>query len=214
MKKDKKEHLYWGRSACTYDAATAYIVGKETQHETARWLSNQFKDTDEVLELGCGTGHFSEVIAEKVMHLTATDGALEMLERFEERLGPLRNVTLKMEDCYCTDFADGLFDAVFLGNVAHILAHPIDVLSEGRRILKPGGMIVLVDSTSCGMPFWSKLAMGSRYLRKFGLPPRENRIVSMDDVSRWLEAAGFLVEESRLIQKETNVVCVRGRKKT
>jgi len=94
------------------------------------------------------------------------------------------------------------------------VARPVDVLIEARRVLKPEGRIILVDATFSGMAFWSKLAMGIRYLRKFGLPPRENRIVSPDGVARWLETADFRVEESRLIQEETNVVCVRGRKKT
>jgi len=129
------------------------------------------------------------------------------------RLSPFANVIVQVEDCYRTTFTDGTFDVVFLGNVIHILGQPMEALTESWRVLKPGGRILVADATSCGMPFWSKLAMGIRYLKKFGLPPRENRIVSMDDVSRWLEAAGFQVEESRIIQRETNVVCARGRKK-
>ncbi len=88
----------------------------------------------------------------------------------------------------------------------------MDVLTEGYRVLKPGGSIVLADSTSYGMSFRSKLAMGIRYLGKFGIPPKENRIVSPDDLARLLDAAGFLVEESRLVEEETNVVCLRGRR--
>jgi hypothetical protein len=55
--------------------------------------------------------------------------------------------------------------------------------------------------------------MGMRYLRKFGKPPKENRIMSPDDVAQFLDEASFVVEESRLIQKQTNVVCAIGRKK-
>ncbi|MFO7600225.1 MAG: class I SAM-dependent methyltransferase [Candidatus Desulfacyla sp.] len=214
MKKDKKEHLYWANTAATYDAATAYVVGEGTQRETKAWLLNQLQETDDVLELGCGTGQFSEAVAQKARHLTATEAASEMLDVAKGKMSPFANVVVQMEDCYRTTFPDGTFDVVFLGNVIHILGQPMRALSESRRVLKPGGRILVADATSCGMPFWSKLAMGRRYLRKFGLPPRENRIVSPDDVAQFLEVAGFQVEESRLIQKETNVVCVRGRKKT
>ena len=65
--------------------------------------------------------------------------------------------------------------------------------------MKSGGRIVLVDATSYAMPFGPKLAMKICYLRKIGLPSRENRVVSPDDVTRWLETAGFWMEESRLI---------------
>jgi len=118
-----------------------------------------------------------------------------------------------VEDCYRTTFTDGTFDVVFLGNVIHILGQPTQALTESRRVLKPGGRILVADATSRGLPFLSKLGMGIRYLRKFGKPPKENRIVSPDDVAQFLESADFHVEESRLIQKETSVVCARGRKK-
>jgi len=211
--KTKKEHEYWGERAQKYDRATAYVVGAGTLQETKAWLLDQLQDADHVLELGCGTGQFSEAVAQKVRHLTATEGSVEMLDLAKGRLAPFAHVMVQMEDCYRTTFPDGTFDRVFLGNVLHILGRPMEALTESRRILKPGGHILLADATSFGMPFWAKIAMGMRYLRKFGKPPKENRIVSPDDVARFLEAADFVVEASRLIQKETNVVCAIGRKK-
>ncbi|MBW1783182.1 MAG: class I SAM-dependent methyltransferase [Deltaproteobacteria bacterium] len=211
MTNRKEEHAYWGHAAGTYDAATAYVVGANTQKETQRWVCKQIIDTDHVLELGCGTGMYSMVIAEKAKHLTATDGSFEMLERVKERLSPFENVTIQREDCYYTSFPDGLFDVVFLGNVIHILGRPLEVLSESRRVLKPEGRILLVDFTSYKMPFWPKLAMHIRYLKKFGMPPKENRIMSPDDMAQLVEKTGFLVEAAELIEKETHVVCVRGK---
>jgi len=214
LAKSREEHAYWGKRAGAYDAATAYIVGRQTQRETERWLSSRFKESGEVLELGCGTGHFSRIIAEKAKHLTATDGSPEMLDLAKTRLGKLPNTKVLKADCYHTSLPDSAFDGVFLGNVLHIVQRPLDVLYECRRILKPGGSLVVVDATSYAMPFRSKLAMGIRYLRKFGIPPRENRIVSPDDLARWLYGAGFLLEESRVISKEINIVCMKGRRET
>jgi hypothetical protein len=82
------------------------------------------------------------------------------------------------------------------------------------QILRPVGCIIVAAVTAYVMYFRSTLAIGIRYRQKFRILPKENRIVSPDDVAQFLEAAGFQVEESRLIQKESNVVCVSGRKKT
>lgn len=210
--KEKKEYIYWSKKAHEFDAATFHVVGKKTQQATQHWLATQFKGTELVLELGCGTGHFSETIVEKAKHLTATDMSSEMLELAKRRLEPLKNVTVRKEDCYHTSFQENSFDAVFSGNLIHILGQPKVVLNESYRVLKDGGSIVLVDSTSHGMTFRSKCTMIIRYLNKFGIPPKENRVVSPYDMTCLLEGAGFLVEEARLFEKETSVVCVRGRK--
>jgi hypothetical protein len=82
------------------------------------------------------------------------------------------------------------------------------------QILRPTGRIIVAAVTAYVVYFRSTLAIGIRYRRKFGMLPKENRIVSPDDVAQFLEIAGFQVEASRLIQKETNVVCAKGRKKT
>ena len=120
MIKNKNEYEYWSKRAHNFDAATSHVVGKKTQWAMNQWIGNQFNAKDEVLELGCGTGHFSLVIAGKIRHLTATDRSLEMLGLVKRGLDPLGNATVKMENCYHTSFSDGVFDVVFLGNVIQL----------------------------------------------------------------------------------------------
>lgn len=212
MTNGRKEYKYWGKVAAGYDASTNYVIGQDARREAGEWLSGQFKATDNVLEIGCGPGSFSVLIAERVQHMTATDGSPEMLELARTKLRASNNVEVLLEDCYHTSFADGTFDSVFLSNVIHILRHPMDVVSECRRILKNDGRIVTADVTSSGMNFRSKLIMGVRYLIKFGLPPKEYRVMGPDDISGLVEQGGFLIEELKLIEKETNIVCLKGKK--
>jgi len=62
------------------------------------------------------------------------------------------------------------------------------------------------------MPILLKLATGLRYLRKYGVPPKQNRIMSPDDITQLAERASFVDVESKLIGRETRVICLKGEK--
>jgi SAM-dependent methyltransferase len=212
MPGSKKEYRFWGKHAGTHDDDVLYIVGPTINQETKGWLIGQFEEADMVLELSCGTGVFSEMIADRVKYLTATDLAPEMIEKAKEKLSGYGNVEVQTEDCYETSFEDSGFDAVLLANLLHIVKEPVTVLKESARVLKDGGRILVVDYTGYGMPFLSKMSLGLRYLKKFGSPAPYNRSFSPDGLAQIVEGAGFVVEESGLIGKDTKAVCLRGRK--
>jgi ubiquinone/menaquinone biosynthesis C-methylase UbiE len=212
MSKQADECQYWSKAANSFDAATAYIVGTATQQEIRIWLANQFENTDVVLELGCGTGLYSETVAGSVKHLIATDLSWEMLEQAKDRLHGFNNVEVQKANCYHTSLPDNTFDAVFLGNLIHVVEDPVAALQESHRVLRSGGDIVMVDSTWYGMPLWSKLGMALRYFSKFGIPPRQNRNLRPAEVAEMVEKIGFSVEELRLVGSETKAICLRGQK--
>ena len=212
MPGSEKEYKYWGKISSNHDSAVLYIVGDTIQQEIKDWLINQFKDADVVLELGCGTGFYSEAIADRVQHLTATDLAQEMVELAKEKLGSYSNVEVQIEDSYSTSFQDNMFDAILLTNLIHIVKDPIAVLRESGRVLKNDGRIVIADYTGYGMLFLSKMRLGIRYMRKFGKPAPYNKSFSPDELAGIVKQAGFVVEESRLIGKGTKAVCLRGKK--
>ena len=211
MPGSEKEYKYWGKHAGSHDNNVLYIVGHTINQEINGWLVNQFKNTDTVLELGCGTGIYSEMIAGRVKYLTATDLSQHMIEKAKDKLSQLSNVEVRIADSYNTLFEDSMFDGVLLVNLLHIVKDPITVLKETHRILKDDGRVVIVDFTGYGMPLLQKLRLGFRYLKTWGSPAPYNKNLSPDKLVEIVKEAGFMVEESKLIGKDTKAVCLRAR---
>lgn len=207
-----EEHLYWNQTAADYDTANQYVVGAQTCRQIQNWLKQQINKTDSVLELGCGTGLFSAIIAEKAKHLIATDLADEMLNLVRQRLGNSPRILVQKEDCYHLSFADATIDVLFLGNVLHIVADPEQVLAEAARVLRKNGRIIVIDATTHGLSPWRRLRMAFRYLRAFGLPPKTNKSLKPAGLSDLVQAAGFTITDTDFIGTETRVICLTGQR--
>ena len=212
MPGSREEYEYWNRLASKFDDGSIYVVGPAIYQDVKKWLTNQFKDTSMVLELGCGTGYFSQMITDRVKHLIATDMSQEMLEQAKEKLGQYNNVEVRKEDCYGTSFENNMFDAVLLVNLLHVVKEPNTVLNESYRVLKPDGRVVIVDVTGHGMPFFSKMGLGIRYIRTWGRPIRYSCSLSPTKLSEAVKEAGFVIEDIKLIGKKTKAACLRGKK--
>jgi 2-polyprenyl-3-methyl-5-hydroxy-6-metoxy-1,4-benzoquinol methylase len=96
-----------------------------------------------VLELGCGTGIFTEEIAKSGASITAIDISEEFLSIARKKV-PLKYVTFKNTSAEDMDFDDDTFDAVYGSSVLHHL-HINTALKEIRRVLKPGGRLVFTE---------------------------------------------------------------------
>lgn len=95
-----------------------------------------------VLEAGCGTGHFSKVLADRYgWNITALDLGREGLE-FGRTLGLTRMV---QADIRALPFAGRAFDAVVSMDVIVHLPRGEESrpLAEFARVLEPGGMLAL-----------------------------------------------------------------------
>ena len=210
MTKREMEHRYWGQRADDLDAATSFVIGSITQQRIKNWLQDQIDESFNVLELGCGTGVFSEVIALTARNLIATDLSDEMLEKVEVRLKEYGNVVVKKENSYAITFTNQIFDAVFLGNLIHVVGEPEKVMKEVYRVLKNNGKIISIDSTWFGLSLWPKIRMAFRYLQAFGIPPKTNRNMRPDEIEKIVRDAGFDMANNMLIGKETKAICLSG----
>ena len=104
-----------------------------------------------LLDIACGTGRWTVRFAAnpRVTSVTAFDQAPEMLEQTRARLAAAgRAVTLAQGDAYALPFAAGAFDCCFFGFfLSHVPSERLpDFLGEVRRVLRPGGALLVFDS--------------------------------------------------------------------
>jgi phosphatidylethanolamine/phosphatidyl-N-methylethanolamine N-methyltransferase len=101
---------------------------------------------DSVLEVGIGTG-LNLPLYPPTCRLTGIDLSEEMLDKAIERAQKLAmpNVTLKVMDATSLDFGDNEFDKAVATYTISAVPDPVAVLREMRRVVKPGGLLVILN---------------------------------------------------------------------
>ena len=100
----------------------------------------------QVLEVGIGTG-LNLPLYPSDCRIAGIDLSEEMLEKAQEKVVELslNNVTLKAMDATVMDFGDDEFDSAVATYTISAVPDPVGVLREMRRVVKPGGNIVLLN---------------------------------------------------------------------
>ncbi|SJN37901.1 Methyltransferase type 12 [Microbacterium esteraromaticum] len=73
---------------------------------------------ERVLELACGTGAFTRMLAERSAHVLAVDASAHALEKARVRLGDAPHVQIREMDLL-SDWPEGRFDLIVLSEVAY-----------------------------------------------------------------------------------------------
>lgn len=111
-------------------------------------LSERLRQGARVLELGCGQGHASRVLARafpgsEFVGLDVSDAAVERARQAAARAG-LDNLTHVTGSA--TEPPAGPWDLVCAFDVVHDLARPHAALAATRRVLAPDGQLLMIDS--------------------------------------------------------------------
>jgi len=101
---------------------------------------------DSVLEVGIGTG-LNLPLYPAACRLTGIDLSQEMLDKAVERVQTLAmpNIILKVMDATSMSFGDNEFDKVVATYTISAVPDPVAVLREMRRVVKPGGILVILN---------------------------------------------------------------------
>lgn len=100
-----------------------------------------------ILEIGCGDGRLSAHLAERLKpkNLTAVDEEPRKIAQAEHRADKNPHVIFQVAHVLSLDFPDSSFDVVLSMNALHPLAQWQKAIREIRRVLKPGGKLLLRD---------------------------------------------------------------------
>jgi SAM-dependent methyltransferase len=137
-------------------AEATYIHGTTTNEQDRLALLNsitngpfldflQLRDRDHVLEVGSGLGILAGEAARRI-----PAGRVTGVEYSEQQLAAARgaapNLRLMQGDAHSLPFENDKFDVVYCRYLLEHLADPPKALAEMRRVLKPGGRLLVQEN--------------------------------------------------------------------
>jgi ubiquinone/menaquinone biosynthesis C-methylase UbiE len=103
-----------------------------------------------MLDIGTGPGHIPLLVCEAIedAHVVGVDLSKHMLGHAERHRGASRfasRLEYRLADAKGLEFEDASFDAVFSNTILHHIPDPEPFLAEARRVLRPGGALLIRD---------------------------------------------------------------------
>ena len=96
-----------------------------------------------VLDVGCGDGYLMAQLAPHAERVVGVEFEAKAVGFAREKLQSFSNCEVVQDSCYKLPFPDGSFDCATSTDVIEHLNEPKLHLSEIRRVLKPGGLLIL-----------------------------------------------------------------------
>jgi ubiquinone/menaquinone biosynthesis C-methylase UbiE len=140
---------HWNRRAAHFDEDFGHSIGSIA--ERAAWdrildLVVPKRPGLSALDIGCGTGFLSLELAARGHHATGVDFAPAMLALARQKAAAAgAAIRFEEADAEALPFADAGFDLVMSRHLLWTLPHPEAAIDEWRRVLRPGGRLVIVD---------------------------------------------------------------------
>ncbi|MCA9002451.1 MAG: methyltransferase domain-containing protein, partial [Planctomycetes bacterium] len=184
QRKEQEARSYFDRVAATFGEQE--LPGR-TWEGLARSLL-QLAPKVRYVDLGIGDGLLTLMLAQIAEHVTAVDISPEMLNQLKIRANKrgLHNISAVEGEIEDLPLEDRSFDVAVLSQALHHAEKPEKALAEARRVLVPGGRLLVIDLLAHNED-WVRERLQHRHLG-FTEP----------DLERLLEEAGF--ENNKIIR--------------
>jgi ubiquinone/menaquinone biosynthesis C-methylase UbiE/DNA-binding transcriptional ArsR family regulator len=184
---------YFAQVADSWDLLkTLHVPEEAIESALLEALGGRVVDT--LIDLGTGTGRILEVLSPAYKRAIGVDSSREMLAVARSRLAAagLNQAQVRLGDIATLDGAIGLADVIVIHQVLHYFDDPGRMIAQARRLLQPGGEILIVDFASHGLEFLRT----EHAHRRLGM--------SHEQMSSWAEAANLKVLSAREFPSKNN----------
>ena len=200
-----QEHKdFWDKNAGRYDR---FMRKDRAAYEKMYELIQPVVKAKTVLELATGTGLIAKNIVNAAAHIEATDASAEMIAE-AKRDNRTEKLYFSVQDMFCLPYANQSFDVVIVSNALHIVPQPEKALTEIRRVLKDGGVLIAPTFTHAGNSFSGR---AKAFFMKLAGFPLHSRWTS-EEYLRFLSQNGWTVRKSAVLKASfplTYAECVK-----
>ena len=137
---------YYAARAPEYDKIYLKPERQSDLREIEQWLALAFVQKN-VLEVACGTGYWTQLIAQSASHMLAIDAAAETIEVAKARV-PGDKVIFQIGDAYALPATGSTYDAGFAGFwFSHVpRSRTREFLAGFNASLRTGSRVILLDN--------------------------------------------------------------------
>jgi ubiquinone/menaquinone biosynthesis C-methylase UbiE len=154
----------------------------------------RFKSGDQVADLGCGSGVFSNLLRQHGCVPVGLDISPKLIELGQRKYPGIEFLEGDVERL---PFPDGSFDGVLLAGIVHHFPDPSQCAAEVFRVLRPGGRFVAFDPNRMNPFMWLYRDHASPFYSPIGVTENERPMLARQAAATF-RAAGFTVETDYL----------------
>lgn len=187
---------YFSRTAESYVASFSHRAGDDLQQLIAlgEWHPQQ-----SALDIATGGGHTALAVAPHVAYITVTDLTPPMLEKARSFIlsQGITNASFVIADAEALPFLDASFDRVTCRIAAHHFPNVLQATHEVARVLKPGGIFLLID---CIAPSPPELDTFDNTIEKWR-DHSHGRSCTVEEWHSFFQQVGLQVEHTEFFRK-------------
>lgn len=190
--------IFWDKAAERY--AKSPVTDVKSYEYTLERTRSYLKKTDQVLEVGCGTGSTALLLADAVSHITASDLSSNMIAIAKRKAADqgVDNVRFVASNMLDEEPGQTTFDAVLAFNLIHLIEDTPAIMKRIETLVKPGGYFI--SKTICkpgrGTPLKLRLMlMALPIMQWLGKAPFA-KIMTIDELEGHIVEAGFEIVET------------------
>jgi len=173
-------------SAANYLNSSDHRTGSDLEYLAEKLADIRF---GRVLDVACAAGHFANFLSANIK--IVTDISFNMLKKADEAFGLSLGA---MSAAEFLPFQNEAFDAVGCRIAMHHFKNPCMFIGEAFRVLKQGGMFILIDSV---------VNEDDEYLNRIELMRDDTHIKShpVENIIAMAECEGFETKETVILHK-------------